>query len=114
MRALHIRENFQEIYKAESYEQFKTLLKKWYFWATHSRIEQIKQAAYTIRNHWQGVLQWKKSHIDNGLLEGLNSLIQAAKAKARGFRNTRYFKIIAFLVTGNLNFTQFNRHYLPI
>jgi len=114
IRALHIRENFQEIYKAESYEQFKTLLKKWYFWATHSRIEQIKQAAYTIRNHWEGVLQWKKSQIDNGLLEGLNSLIQAAKAKARGFRNTRYFKIIAFLATGNLNFTQFNRHYLPI
>jgi len=114
MRALHIRENFQELYKAEGYEQFKTLLKKWYFWATHSRIEQIKQAAYTIRNHWQGVLQWKKSQINNGLLEGLNSLIQAAKAKARGFRNTRYFKIIAFLVTGNLNFTQFNKHYLPI
>jgi len=113
IRALHIRENFQEIYKAESYEQFKMLLKKWYFWATHSRIEQIKQAAYTIKNHWQGVVQWKKSQIDNGLLEGLNSLIQAAKSKARGFRNTRYFKIIAFLVTGNLNFTQFNEHYLP-
>jgi len=114
IKALHIRENFQEIYKAESYEQFETLLKKWYFWATHSRIEPIKQAAYTIRNHWDGVLQWKKSKIDNGLLEGLNSLIQAAKAKARGFRNTRYFRIIAFLVTGNLNFAQFNKHYLPI
>lgn len=114
IRALHIRENFQEVYKAESYEQFKTLLKKWYFWATHSRIEPIKQAAYTIKNHWDGVLQWKKSHITNGLLEGLNSLIQAAKAKARGFRNTRYFKIIVFLVTGNLNFAQFNKHYLPI
>ena len=114
IKALHIRENFQEVYKAESYEQFKTLLKKWYFWATHSRIEPIKQVAYTIKNHWDGVLQWKKSHITNGLLEGLNSLIQAAKAKARGFRNTRYFKIIVFLVTGNLNFAQFNKHYLPI
>lgn len=113
MKALHIRENFQEIYKAESYEEFKTLLKKWYFWATHSRIEAIKQAAYTIKNHWDGVLRWKKSLIDNGLLEGLNSLIQAAKAKARGFRNTHYLKIIAFLVTGNLNFSQFNKHYLP-
>ena len=114
IKALHIRENFQEVYKAESYEQFKTLLKKWYFWATHSRIEPIKQAAYSIKNHWNGVLQWKKSKINNGLLEGLNSLIQAAKAKARGFRNTRYFRIIAFLVTGNLNFSQFNKHYLPI
>ena len=113
IRSLHIRENFQEIYKAENYEQFETLLKKWYFWATHSRIEPIKQAAYTIRNHWDGVLQWKKSLINNGLLESLNSLIQAAKAKARGFRNTRYFKIIVFLITGNLNFTEFNNHYLP-
>ena len=114
IKALHIRENFQEIYKSESYEQFETLLKKWYFWATHSRIEPIKQAAYTIKNHQDGVLQWKKSKIDNGLLEGLNSLIQAAKAKARGFRKTRYFKIIAFLVTGKLDFTQFNKQYLPI
>ena len=114
IRALHIRENFQEIYKADSCEQFETLLKKWYFWATHSRIEPIKQAAYTIKNHWDGVLQWKKSLINNGLLEGLNSLIQAAKVKARGFRNTRYFKIIAFLVTGSLDFTKFNKHYLPI
>jgi len=79
IRALHIRENFQEIYKSDSYEQFETLLKKWYFWATHSRIEPIKKAAYTIKNHWDGVLQWKKSLIDNGLLEGLNSLVQAAK-----------------------------------
>jgi len=114
IRALHIRENFQEIYKADSYEQFETLLKKWYFWATHSRIEPIKKAAYTIKNHWDGVLQWKKSLINNGLLEGFNSLIQAAKVKARGFRNTRYFKIIAFLVTGNLDFSKFNKHYLPI
>ena len=75
IRALHIRENFQEIYKARSSEQFESLLKKWYFWATHSRIEPIKQAAYTIKNHWDGVLQWKKSLIDNGLLEGLNSVL---------------------------------------
>lgn len=113
IRALHIRENFQEIYKAETDNQFETLLNKWYFWATHSRIESIKQAAYTIKNHWQGVLQWKKTQIDNGLLEGLNSLIQAAKAKARGFRTYRNFKIVAFLITGKLNFNQLNKHYLP-
>ncbi len=113
IRALHLRENFQEIYKAETADLFETLLNKWYFWATHSHIEEMKQAAYTIKNHWQGVLQWKKTRIDNGLLEGLNSLIQAAKAKARGFRTYRNFKIVAFLITGKLNFTQLNKHYLP-
>ena len=114
VKALHIRENFQAIYKAQTYEQFEILLKKWYFWATHSRMKPIIDAAHTIRNHWDGVLQWKKSMIDNGLLEGLNSLIQAAKAKARGFRVFKYFRIIAFLVTGKLNFAKCNKHYLPI
>jgi transposase len=113
IRALHIRENFQEIYKSSSEEEFEELLKKWYFWATHSRLEPNKAAAKTIKNHWEGILQWRKSRINNGLLEGLNSLVQAAKAKARGFRNIRYFKIVAFLVTGKLDFTQFNKHCLP-
>ena len=57
IRALHIRENFQEIYKAPSEEEFKILLKKWYFWATHSRLEPIIKAAKTIKNHWAGVLE---------------------------------------------------------
>ena len=114
IRALHIRENFQEIYKAPTVVLFESMLKQWYFWATHSRIELMKEAAYTIKAHWEGVVQWKKTHIDNGLLEGLNSLIQAAKAKARGFRTFRYFRIVAFLITGKLDFDQLNKHYLPI
>lgn len=113
MRALHIRENFQEIYNAPTVEIFEAMLKKWYFWATHSRIEFMKEAAHTIKAHWEGVVQWKKTHIDNGLLEGLNSLIQAAKAKARGFRTFRCFRIVAFLITGKLDFAQINKYYLP-
>jgi hypothetical protein len=27
--------------------------------------------------HWSGILQWKLSSINNGILEGLNSVIQA-------------------------------------
>ena len=114
IKALHIRENFQEIYKAPTPELFESMLKRWYFWATHSRIQPMIEAARTIKAHWEGVVQWKRSQIDNGLLEGLNSLIQAAKAKARGFSTFRYFRIVAFLITGRLNFVQLNNHYLPI
>ena len=114
IKALHIRENFQEIYKSPTPELFELMLKKWYFWATHSRIQPMIEAAHTIKEHWEGVLQWKKTHIDNGLLEGLNSLIQAAKAKARGFRTFKYFRIVAFLITGKLNFSRLNNQYVPI
>lgn len=114
IRALHIRENFQEIYKMPTPELFESMLKRWYFWATHSRIQPMIDAARTIKAHWEGIVQWKKSHIDNGLLEGLNSLIQAAKAKARGFSTFRYFRIVAFLTTGRLDFARLNKHYLPM
>jgi transposase len=110
IRALHIRENFQEIYKAATEDEFETLLKKWYFWATHSRLDPIIKAAKTIKNHWDGVLEWKKSQINNGILEGLNSIIQAAKAKARGFKTFRNFRIVVFLLTGDLNFNELNSH----
>ncbi|MCP4347129.1 MAG: ISL3 family transposase [Desulfobacterales bacterium] len=108
IRALHIRENFQEIYKAPTEEDFEDLLKKWYFWATHSRLEPIIKAAKTIKNHWDGVLEWKKSQISNGILEGLNSIVQAAKAKARGFKTFRNFRIVVFLLTGDLDFKPLN------
>ena len=108
IRALHIRENFQEIYKASSEEDFETLLKKWYFWATHSRLDPMIKAAKTIKKHWVGVLEWKKSQINNGLLEGLNSIVQAAKAKARGFKTFQNFRIVVFLLTGDLDFKTLN------
>lgn len=114
IKALHIRENFQEIYKMPTPELFESMLKRWYFWATHSRIQPMIDAARTIKAHWEGVAQWKRSRVDNGLLEGLNSLIQAAKAKARGFRTFRYFRIVAFLITGRLDFARLNKQYLPI
>jgi transposase len=114
LRAYHIRETFQDIYKAETKEQFLLLLKKWFFWATHSQLSPIKKAAYTIKKHWDGVVRWKESMINNGILEGLNSIIQAAKSKARGYSTTKNFKIIAYLLTGDLDFSTINKYYLPI
>jgi transposase len=64
----------------------------------------LQHAAQTIQAHATGILNYFAAPVTNGLLEGINSLIQAAKAKARGFRSTRYFKIVIYLVTGKLNF----------
>lgn len=102
-RAYHIKLNFQELYN-QADETAEAFLKKWYFWATHSRLEPIKEAAYTIKRHWKGVLRWFTSRINNGILEGLNSLIQAAKARARGYRTNRNLIAIIYLIGGKLNF----------
>ena len=106
VRAYHMRENFQEIYKEETREGFEKSLKRWYFWVTHSRIEQMIEAARTIKRHWAGVLSWYDSRINNGILEGLNSLVQAAKAKARGYKTFKSLKTIVYMLTGKLDYSK--------
>jgi len=112
LKAMHLRENFQEIYKAQTPEEFEKYLKKWYFWATHSRLEHMIRAAKTIKDHWAGVLRYRESKISNGILEGLNSIIQAAKRKARGYKS-KHFQVMIYLIAGRLNYGHFNKHLLP-
>jgi transposase len=53
--------------------------------------------------HRDGILSWFDSHLANGLIEALKSLVQAAKAKARGYRSTRTLKAITYLIAGKLD-----------
>jgi len=102
-RAYQIRLAFQELYDQPSAETAAGYLKKWYFWATHSRLEPIIDAAHTVKRHWDGILRWFDSKIANGLIEGINSLVQAAKSKARGYRSIRNLKAMVYLLVGKLD-----------
>lgn len=102
-RAYQIRLTFQELYQQPSLKAGAAFLKRWYFWATHSRLPPMIEAARTVKRHWDGILRWFDSRIANGLIEGINSLVQAAKAKARGYRSTRNLKAMVYLLTGKLD-----------
>ena len=103
-RAYQIRLAFQELYDQPSPEAAAGFLKKWYFWAAHSRLPPIIDAARTVKRHWHGILRWFDSRIANGLIEGINSLVQAAKAKARGYRSIRNLTAMVYLLAGKLDF----------
>jgi transposase len=60
------------------------------------------EAARTVKRHWNGILRWFDTRIANGIMEAINSLVQAAKAKARGYRSTRNLKAIIYLIAGKL------------
>ena len=89
---------FNDALLAEDY------LKKWYYWATHSKIDPIIDAAKTIKAHWSGIVNYAETKITNGVLEGLNSIVQSAKSSARGFRTTRNLILIIYLRLGKLQF----------
>jgi len=64
----------------------------------------MKKAAGTIKRHWNGILRWFTSGISNGILAGLNSLVQSAKSRARGYRSTRNLIAMIYLIGGRLKF----------
>ena len=102
-RAYQIRLAFQEIYRQPTYEWGAMFLDRWYGWAIRSRLEPIKDVARAVMKHRDGILRWFESHIANGLIEGINSLVQAAKAKARGYRSIRTLTNITYLIAGKLD-----------
>ena len=68
-----------------------------------SEIRALIDAARTVKRHWDGILRWFDSKIANGLIEGIDSLVPAAKAKARGYRSIRNLKARVYLVAGKLD-----------
>jgi len=64
----------------------------------------VIKTAKTFKRHWNGILNYINTRIDNEILEGLNSLIQSAKDRARGFRTTKNFIITIYLRLGKLQF----------
>lgn len=102
-RAWAMRLAFQDIYKERSRPWAELMLERWCSWARRSRLEPMKAVAATLRRHSDGILAWFDSRIANGLIEGINSLVQAAKAKARGYRTLRNLMAITYLVAGKLD-----------
>lgn len=108
MRAYQLKEAFRQIYAAKDARTFERLLKSWYFWATHSKLPHMVKAAKTIKRHWDGIISWANRNISNGILEGFNSIFQAAKSKARGYKLNSTIKAIIYLLTGKLDFSKIN------
>jgi len=62
----------------------------------------VRKALSSFENHLERILQrWTSTH-SNARLEGLNGLFQAARARARGYRNTTTFAIMIYLIAAPL------------
>ena len=100
VRAYNVKLSLQEFWDSKNRKEAAQYLKKWYFWATHSRLTPITEAANTVKKHWDRILNYFDSKINNGILEGINSIVQLQKRNARGFKNVQYFINMIYLKLG--------------
>lgn len=65
-------------------------------------LDPVRKALGTVTTHVERIVQrWKSSH-SNARLEGLNGIFQAARARARGYRNTDTYIAIIYLLAAPL------------
>lgn len=102
-RAYRMWLSFRGLYEVEAQEAEGYLL-RWLNWASRSRLEPMVRVAQTLRKHFDGVLRWFTTRISNGVVEGINGMIQTAKARARGYRSLRNLTTMVYLIAGKLKF----------
>jgi transposase len=104
MKAYRMRVILQEVFRYPS-ALGPDVLKDWINWGLRCQLEPMVEAAKTLQRHYDGVARWFTSQLNNGLLEGVNSLFQAAKRKARGYRSDKNLIAMVYLLAGKLDFS---------
>jgi transposase len=103
VRAYTLTQQFDSFYEIDDPDTAQEFLRRWIVEARSSELEPLTRFCDMLEDHWLGVTRWHHSRISNGLLEGLNSLIQAAKRRARGYRSNRNFTAMIYLIVGKLS-----------
>ena len=84
-RAYFLKLDLQEVYFADTRENGKRPLNNGYNRAIQSRIDQGKEVAKTVKNHWNKILDWFDYKLFNGVIVEINRLLQQAKRRARKY-----------------------------
>ena len=89
-------ERIDSFYQQRDYQELKAQL--CFIMDLAEEIMKTNPITKSIRRHFDGIVQYAQSKINNGILEGINSKIQTIKRVARGFRSKdNFIKMIYFV-----------------
>lgn len=104
-QAYKLKEMFNLFWSIKEPEEAMSYLAFWCDYAENSNLEPFLKTVKMIKNHWTGINNYTKSNINNGILEGINSKVQLAKKRARGYRNIQNFINMIYFIAGKLKCT---------
>jgi transposase len=102
-RAWALVDLFRDFFEQQSEPQGRAFFKDWYAWASRCRLTPLVKKAKMIKRHLDRIVTWFSHRISNASAEGFNSLIQALKSAARGFRNFENYRTRILFFCGQLN-----------
>lgn len=98
-KAYRLKIAFQDIYNMNYTKEIaEGEFKEWMQWAVRSKLPEFKSAAKTIGSKLVGILNYFENKLTNAVLEGINSMIQSIKSRARGYKKIENFKAMIYLM----------------
>jgi transposase len=101
-RAYLLKEGFRVLWTYWSKGWAKKYLTKWFWWATHSRLKPMRDFAWMLRRHQEGILNYFELRIDNGAVEGMNNKAKVISHRCYGFRTAKTYILALYHGLGNL------------
>lgn len=101
-RAFQMVQALDEVYACRTYAQALVTFMQLTKWLDRSRLVPMKKVSRTLKQHQENILNYFLDRMTNAIAEGLNSLIQAAKRRARGYKTFRGYACMIYLVVGKL------------
>ena len=88
-----LKEQLQDLWKSETYDEMQTRLEEWCQIADGSIMLYLKKFAKSLRRHQVGICNYAKHKLTSARIEAGNISIGMIRKRARGIRDTEYFKL---------------------
>lgn len=102
-RAWEIKELFGGFWEQKDAQQGAEYFAQWHRRTQRCRLEPMKKLGQSFKASLPRLLNWFAHPISNALAEGFNSVIQAIKSTARGFRNFEHYRLRILFLLGKLD-----------
>ena len=108
-RAYRMKEMLRLLLKIKDVDEADAELKRWLWWASHSRIPAFKKLYQKIKRHKGHILNAIRLGMSNARIEATNNKIKLIIRKAYGFRNIQNMLDMVYLVCSDLRIPLPNR-----
>lgn len=97
---------FDQLWKVQP-KAVEPMLNAWMNNAQKTLLQPLINFVNTINNNYKGIVNSMVTGLTNAISEGINSVIQLARTRARGFRNVENFKAMIYFLGNDFNFQKF-------
>ena len=102
VKVYELKELFKFFWGYKTKKHAVRFFNKWFWRATHSRIESIKKVAYMLKKYFYGVINYIKHSISNGRSEGINNKIRVYTKRAYGYKTDKMMMNMIYLTCGGI------------